>query len=184
MTIKHFPAPPGIKAPPLSFAARSGDLLFISGIPGFDAQGNLPEKFEAQFANVVVAERNGRLIRLGQVATIIDGIEDQRTLALYTDSLGRTKEAVGIDIKKSKGYSTTDVADQILARVEQIRKTLPAGTTIDVIKNKGVNVRNSVNNVRSVSLPWVALATPKSITLGTGAPSWTVTSTFEGLRSR
>ena len=49
-----FPPPPGIKAPPLSFAARTGDLLFISGIPGFDAQGALPDGFEAQFANVVV----------------------------------------------------------------------------------------------------------------------------------
>ncbi len=54
MAIKHFPPPPGIKAPPLSFAARTGDLLFISGIPGFDAQGALPDGFEAQFANVVV----------------------------------------------------------------------------------------------------------------------------------
>ncbi len=53
MPIKHFPPPSGIKAPPLSFAARTGDLLFVSGIPGFDAQGNLPEGFEAQFANVV-----------------------------------------------------------------------------------------------------------------------------------
>jgi hypothetical protein len=53
--IKHFAAPPGIKAPPLSFAARTGDLLFISGIPGFDANGNLPDGFEAQFANVVTS---------------------------------------------------------------------------------------------------------------------------------
>ncbi|HBY32061.1 MAG TPA: RidA family protein, partial [Bradyrhizobium sp.] len=27
-TIKHFPPPPGIQAPPLSFGARVGDLLF------------------------------------------------------------------------------------------------------------------------------------------------------------
>jgi len=51
--IKHFPPPAGIKSPPLSFAARVGDLLFISGIPGFDANGALPDGFEAQFANVV-----------------------------------------------------------------------------------------------------------------------------------
>ena len=44
MTIQHFPAPPGIKAPPLSFAARSGDLLFISGIPGFDAKATCPTR--------------------------------------------------------------------------------------------------------------------------------------------
>jgi len=53
MSIKHFAPPPGVKAPPLSFAARTGDLLYISGIPGFDAQGALPDGFEAQFANVV-----------------------------------------------------------------------------------------------------------------------------------
>ncbi|CCD96606.1 conserved hypothetical protein [Bradyrhizobium sp. ORS 375] len=53
MPIHHIPAPPHIKAPPLSFGTRIGDLLFISGIPGFDADGHLPDEFEAQFANVV-----------------------------------------------------------------------------------------------------------------------------------
>jgi enamine deaminase RidA (YjgF/YER057c/UK114 family) len=53
MPIQHFPPPIGIKSPPLSFAARVGDLLFISGIPGFDDKGGLPDGFEAQFANVV-----------------------------------------------------------------------------------------------------------------------------------
>jgi enamine deaminase RidA (YjgF/YER057c/UK114 family) len=51
--IRHFPPPAGIKAPPLSFATRVGDLLFVSGIPGFDDQGALPDTFEAQFGNVV-----------------------------------------------------------------------------------------------------------------------------------
>src|SRR5258708_15938836 len=54
MPIKHFPPPAGVKAPPLSFAARVGDLLFISGIPGFDENRALPDSFEAQFGNVVI----------------------------------------------------------------------------------------------------------------------------------
>ena len=102
----------------------------------------------AEFANIVVAERNGQLIRLGQLAEVKDATEEQRSLALYTDADGRIKEAVGINIKKSKGYSTTDVASQILARVEKIRQTLPKGTTLDVIKNSGRNVENSVRNVQ------------------------------------
>src|SRR5882724_4801667 len=52
--IKHFPPPAGVKAPPLSFAARVGDLLYISGIPGFDETRALPDDFEAQFRNVVI----------------------------------------------------------------------------------------------------------------------------------
>ena len=50
---KHFAPPAGIKSPPLSFAARIGDLLFISGIPGFDENGALADGFEAQFGFVV-----------------------------------------------------------------------------------------------------------------------------------
>jgi enamine deaminase RidA (YjgF/YER057c/UK114 family) len=53
MSIQHIPPPPGIKAPPLSYAARVGDLLYISGIPGFDDSGGLPEDFETQFGFVV-----------------------------------------------------------------------------------------------------------------------------------
>jgi len=54
MPIQHFAPPPHVKAPPLSFATRAGDLLFVSGIPGFDADGTLPESFEAQFSNIVI----------------------------------------------------------------------------------------------------------------------------------
>jgi 2-iminobutanoate/2-iminopropanoate deaminase len=51
--IQHFAPPSGLKSPPLSFAARTGDLLFVSGIPGFDDHGTLPDAFEAQFGFVV-----------------------------------------------------------------------------------------------------------------------------------
>ena len=95
-----------------------------------------------EFEQLVVADRGGKLIRLGQVADVLDGTEEQRTLALYNG-----REAVGIDINKTKGYSTTAVADKLLSRVEQVRKTLPPGVRLDVINNSGVNVSNSVRSV-------------------------------------
>jgi 2-iminobutanoate/2-iminopropanoate deaminase len=51
--IKHFAAPAGLTTPPLSFATRVGELLFVSGMPGFDADGAIPDGFEAQFGFVV-----------------------------------------------------------------------------------------------------------------------------------
>ena len=96
-----------------------------------------------EFTHLVVAERNGQLIRLGQVAEIKDGTIEPRTLALYD-----TREAVGIDIKKSKGYSTTDVASRLIQRVDEIKKRLPPGTTIEVVKNSGVRVEHAVRNVQ------------------------------------
>src|SRR6267143_161306 len=93
--IQHFPPPAGIKAPPLSFATRVGDLLFISGIPGFDDKGGLPDSFEAQFGNVVlnikrVLDEAGADIRdLAKVNVLLTRASDVAAMnALYAGAFG------------------------------------------------------------------------------------------------
>jgi enamine deaminase RidA (YjgF/YER057c/UK114 family) len=95
MPITHFPAPAGIKAPPLSFAARTGDLLFISGIPGFDDKGALPDGFEAQFANVVtnftrvLTEAGATMRHLVKVNVLLTRAADVATMnKLYAGAFG------------------------------------------------------------------------------------------------
>jgi len=95
MPIQHFAAPPNIKAPPLSFATRVGDLLFISGIPGFDADGKLPDGFEAQFANVVVNikrvldEAGASMRDLAKVNVLLTRASDVAPMnALYAGAFG------------------------------------------------------------------------------------------------
>ncbi|MFL5565274.1 MAG: efflux RND transporter permease subunit [Gemmatimonadaceae bacterium] len=94
------------------------------------------------FMNLVVAERGGQVVRLGQVADAIDGTQEQRSLAMYNGV-----EAVGINIVKSKGYSTTDVSAKIRKKVQEIQKTLPPGVKIDIVKDAGQRVAASVRNV-------------------------------------
>src|SRR3954469_17790313 len=96
----------------------------------------------SEFANLIVADRNGRLVRLGDVADVKDATEEPRTLALFDN-----KEAVGIDIKKMKGYSTTDVASRLKARLDEMQKTMPPGTKLDVVKDSGNRVEHAVSNV-------------------------------------
>jgi len=94
-SIKHFPPPAGIKSPPLSFAARVGDLLFVSGIPGFDDKGALPETFEAQFGFVVknikrVLDEAGASFRdLVKVNVLLTRAADVAAMnALYAGAFG------------------------------------------------------------------------------------------------
>ena len=100
-----------------------------------------------EFTQLVVSERNGVATRLGDVAEVRDGTEEPRTLALFND-----KEAVGIDIKKAKGYSTTDVSDKIRARVEQLQSTLGAGTKLELVRDSGTRVDAAVRNVEEALL--------------------------------
>ena len=106
----------------------------------------------SDFAQLVVSESGGRIVRLGDVAQVRDGTEEPRSIALYDD-----EAAVGIDIVKSRGFSTTAVAEQIRSRVDEIQRTLPAGVTLRVVRDAGVRVDASVMSVQQALLEGAGL---------------------------
>src|SRR5688500_15829556 len=101
----------------------------------------------AEFALLVVSEADGRVVRLRDVANVRDATEEARSVALYNG-----EEAVGIDIVKSQGYSTTAVADTIREQVRGIQGTLPAGVSLRVVRDAGVRVSNAVASVQEALL--------------------------------
>ncbi|MDM0054313.1 RidA family protein [Variovorax fucosicus] len=57
-TVQHIPSAGTFKTPPLSAAARIGNLLFVSGTPGYYPDGRIDEgDFGAQFDQAVAALR-------------------------------------------------------------------------------------------------------------------------------
>lgn len=104
-------------------------------------QGRLARPEE--FLQLVVVERGGRVVRLGEIAAVRDGTEEPRSLALYNGL-----EAVGLALTKSQGYSTTDVSERIRGKLRELEKTLPAGVRFTVVRDAGVRVADSVGDVK------------------------------------
>jgi hydrophobic/amphiphilic exporter-1 (mainly G- bacteria), HAE1 family len=97
----------------------------------------------ADFGALVVSSGGGRIVRLQDVADVFVGTEEQRSAAVFNG-----QEAVGIDIVKSKGFSTTAVADSVRGEVERIRGRLPQNVSLAVVRDAGVRVERSVDNVQ------------------------------------
>jgi hydrophobic/amphiphilic exporter-1 (mainly G- bacteria), HAE1 family len=106
----------------------------------------------ADFKQLVVSQQKGRVIHLGDLADVRDSTEEPRSFAAYND-----EAAVGIDILKSTGFSTTAVAEQIRTRVTDIQRTLPAGVTLRVVTDAGVRVEDSVEGVQQALIEGAAL---------------------------
>jgi hydrophobic/amphiphilic exporter-1 (mainly G- bacteria), HAE1 family len=106
----------------------------------------------SEFTRLPISASNGRLVRLGDIADVKDGTEEARSSALYN-----TEEAVGIDIKKSKGYSTTQVANSIREKIADIQKTLPQGVTARIVRDAGIRVGDSVRNVQEALIEGAVL---------------------------
>ena len=71
----------------------------------------------ADFKQLVVSQSQGRIVRLGDLADVRDATEEARSSAAFND-----EEAVGINILKSTGFSTTAVADEIRRQIVEIQR--------------------------------------------------------------
>ena len=75
----------------------------------------------AELADMVIAFENNAPIRLRDVARVEDGSEDLRAYARYDGG-----PAVGIGVTKQSDGNTVAIANEMLKRVSEIQKTLPA----------------------------------------------------------
>ena len=95
------------------------------------------------FASMVIGRRGTDPIRLSDVATIDDTVEEQRSLALING-----EPAVAIDITKQTKANTVAVVDGVKAAVDQLRAELPPGTEIQVVRDTSGFIRESVADVQ------------------------------------
>jgi multidrug efflux pump subunit AcrB len=104
------------------------------------------------FEQLVIAGSGTDAIRLGQVGVVRDGAEEVRSGALYNEG-----PAVGIDVVKAKGYSTTEVSDGVRSQVAELARVMPSGVELKLVRDAGVRVERSVQDVQESLIEGAAL---------------------------
>ncbi len=72
-----------------------------------------------------------------------DGIEEQRSLALVNGI-----PAIGLDILKQSGANTVGVVDRVKKEIDVVQKELPPGTTVEMVRDASIMIRDSVRDVQ------------------------------------
>lgn len=107
------------------------------------------------FGKLIVARRGGQPVTLAQVAQVVDGQEEQDSLALYNG-----QRTLALNILKAQGQNTIDVVDGLTAALKELGprlQTLYPGVKIEVIRDGSRQIRVGVQNVRSTLLEGAAL---------------------------
>ncbi|WP_088225589.1 efflux RND transporter permease subunit [Desulfosporosinus sp. FKB] len=112
-----------------------------------------PIKEVDDFRNVLVANRNGTEIRIGDIAQVEDGIEDRDSLSYYKGA-----EAIGIDIVKQSGENTTQVASDLKKEISKLQGSVPKGVKIEIVDDNSLTIQDSVNEVKKTIIEGCALA--------------------------
>src|SRR3982751_6226727 len=96
----------------------------------------------AEFNDVVVKRQGDEVVRLGQIATIEDGVAEPSGY-----SLRNARPNVSIDVIAARDSSSVAVAQRVRTELDEINKTLPKGTKLEVTRDGGEDAQNSLNNV-------------------------------------
>ncbi|MEO7916630.1 MAG: efflux RND transporter permease subunit, partial [Dokdonella sp.] len=95
-----------------------------------------------EYRNVVISYKNNAAVRLGDVANVVDGVENDQ-LAAWANG----KPAVLLDIRRQPGANIVKTVDQINAMLPELRALLPVGVNLDVFSDRTVTIRASVEDV-------------------------------------
>ncbi len=108
-------------------------------------------KSVADFERIIVARRgaNGSTsaVTLGQLADVRDTQREETSIATVDG-----KRAVSIQIRKTRGANTLEMATAVRRNIEELKKALPADTLLEVSFDQSIFIRDSVNNVKSTIL--------------------------------
>ncbi len=92
-----------------------------------------------QFNDIIVKNVGGAPIRIRDIGRVEDGMAEKRSFAYFNDTPG-----VGLDIRRQTGTNTVEVVDNIKARIEELKRDLPAGVKLDIIKDQATYIKASV----------------------------------------
>ena len=98
---------------------------------------------EADLQSMVIATRNGRIVRMGDVATVGTG-SLTRYGAVTANGKGEAVQGLVIALR---GADARAVVDSVKARVAELEKTLPQGTTIAVFYDRSDLIGRAVGTV-------------------------------------
>ncbi|MEE4077958.1 MdtB/MuxB family multidrug efflux RND transporter permease subunit [Pseudomonas viridiflava] len=100
-------------------------------------------KSPEEYANLILAYKDGAPLRLKDVAQIVDGAENER-LAAWANR----NQAVLLNIQRQPGANVIDVVDRIKTLLPGITDNLPAGLDVTVLTDRTQTIRASVTDVQ------------------------------------
>ena len=104
------------------------------------------------YGNIVVANRNGAPVRVSDVATVVDGLENATVGGWYNG-----KPAVIIDVLRQPGANVVQTVQRIRAELPRLTTAIPAAANLTIAVDRTETIKASINDVELTLLISIGL---------------------------
>jgi HAE1 family hydrophobic/amphiphilic exporter-1 len=109
------------------------------------ASGQLKKAID--YEPLIVAYRNGAPVRLKDLGSVVEGVENDKTASWFFDNKG-LRRAIILAIQRQPGTNTVEVVDSIKALLPSFRTVMPPSVDVATLYDRSVSIRSSVNDVK------------------------------------
>ncbi|MFO0482642.1 MAG: efflux RND transporter permease subunit, partial [bacterium] len=95
-----------------------------------------------EFRNVVIAYRDGAPVRFGDIGRVVESVQNERSWTWFNKD-----RAIVLAIQRQPGSNTVEVVRRINKILPELTTALPAGAKMDVIFDRSVFIKASINEV-------------------------------------
>jgi len=106
----------------------------------------------AQYRSIIVAYRNGAPIRLGDVAKVKDSVQNDQIAGWFNG-----KRSVTLAVQRQPDANTVQVVDSVKALIPVFQAEIPPAIELQVINDRSISIRNSVDDVQFTLILTVVL---------------------------
>src|SRR3979490_3100826 len=128
----------------INVANQNGPKGTLDGPPrAYTINTNDQIKSPEEYANIIIAYRNGSPVRLQDVATLVSGAENTK-LGGWMDRA----PALILNIQRQPGANVVDVVDRIHSLLPTIKASLPQGLDVAALPHRTKTIRASIRDVQ------------------------------------
>jgi multidrug efflux pump len=99
-------------------------------------------RLAAEYAPLIVTYKNGAAVKLSDVASVVDSVEDIRNIGYVN-----TEQAMMLVIFRQPGANIIQTVDRVLDAMPQLQAEVPAALHMKVILDRTTTIRGSVKDV-------------------------------------
>lgn len=122
------------------------------GTHRWQIQTNDELKTAAEYQPLIIHYNNGGAVRLGDVATVTDSVQDVRNAGMTN-----AKPAILLMIRKLPEANIIQTVDSIRARLPELQSTIPAAIDLQIAQDRSPTIRASLEEVEQTLVISVAL---------------------------
>jgi len=109
------------------------------------ADGQIKEAKE--YSELIVSYKDGKPVRLKELANVLDSIENDKRVAWYYDANGPQRSVV-LAIQRQPGTNTVQVVKDVTHKIDSMKSRIPASVSLHVLRDSSKSVKASVKDVK------------------------------------